>query len=621
MFNHEVVSTRIRTLAFALALSISAMFVFSAPLFAGRITLATNLNPAGALAIDPNGRSIEFSQVTQSPCAGEVDAIPADGGVLTQLSTNAALVDSGYCRGVGQLWYAQDYLVYGYGGYVTTNIDRVNAPCGNSCKHLVANLSGGNFLGTLGSFSPRKSNAYFMAGFSSLNQIPLAGGAQSVLTSGYFIESTSLDAPNPNYPASASGLFFVDHNTLNVFASDFSAGTPTTVIQSLPDEGAIQADSRYVFWWDANSIVEGAKGQTCSIPACTTLASGAVQSVVIDESEVDNSAGSVYFSDGANLWLQQKSGGVPQLMYAGANTTVLQTDGAQVYFSDSGSLFLLPVLATTGDLPINLSSVGTVGSSTLNDGFYWIDGGNGSPGAGFLSYIVEQASQVDSYQYSSTPNAKLEHKCSCKAAVYAALARYVLRAQGQFTAATGVKIDDFFYVGSPAPCAAGDTTSGGFWAGNKLNWTNPVFDNVKFGAKTKIAGDVLESMLANGPVLVQDDSKPHWVLATNVATVAYDGGQVTGIVAYEPLSGSKVLLAYNSSSSSYYVDLILDPLMNIWCSGTAGCPNLLSDINRGALRYSTPFNANGTPNFSKYDLESVVEKFTPDYAIAATVSP
>jgi hypothetical protein len=593
--------------AIPICLLVASLFSISTVAEAGNgIVLETGLNAPTSIAVDGNGRSLYFRQLEQSPCQGGLDAIPADGGADTQISSSSALYDSGYCRGVSSASFSGADIIFGYGGYVTYNIDVASAPCGSSCTHLVSGLSGGALLGAL------NGQVYYSAGFSAINSIPVSGGSSSQLTGDVFVRANVIDAPNPNYNAFSQGIYFIDYYTKNVDRLDLTSSTPTAVIQGLPDEGNILTDSLNTYWADGNSIIEAAKNSTCSVPTCTTLYSGQVNSFVVDEQEVDNSAGSIFFSTGSSLVRLAKSGGA-QTMYSGTSVSVLQTDGAQVYFVDNGVLKSLPVNAISGNKPLTLASSIAVSRSTLNDGFYWTTVGSGQPGAGSVSYVVQQASQIDNFQYSSTSVAVSEHKCSCQAAVLAMLARSVLKAQGQYTAATGIKIDDFFQVTDPTnPC--GGKGGGGDWGPTIGTWKNPVYNNVKLQKKSPITSTTnLSSLLQTGPVLLQDSLKPHWILATNQAAVSYNNSAVSGIVAYDPLSGSKVLLTA-VQPGTYKVGLILDPKTNVWCGSSTDCPNLLKDINGAALKFSVM-------HFSSYDLTKVLETFTPDNYIQTIVRP
>lgn len=567
------------------------------------LSLGKNLNAPGPIALDGSGAHLFFGQTTQSACGGELDNFPADAGTKTQVANGTALFDSGYCRGIDRMAFSGAAVVYGYGGYVTYNIDEASASCGNHCQHLVSGMQGGAFLGVF------NGSAYFSFGFRDINSIPLTGGSSNTLASGYFVRAISFDTPNPNYSPKSNGLYFVDWNTYGAYRLDLKNNGLSTVMQGNPDEGSILTDSKNVYWSDGTQIISGAKNTTCTYP-CSKLYAGTVTGFVADETELDNSKGSLFFSDNSNLWRLPKSG-TASVVYTGANVRVLQTDGAAVYFLDNGFLKLLPVNANIGVAPLALASSASVSSSTLADGFYWTDVGNGNPGTGELNYVVQQVSQLDGLQYSRSDLAIKLYKCSCKAATFAMLARGVLRSHGQYVAATGVKIDYFFNTnGSQDPCPDKNAPGADWYAANGA-WKNPVLDDVELGDPHKIGATDIALLVQKGPVLLgRSDSNLHWILATNLAKVTHGNDTASGIAAYDPLSGSKVLV--QGQAGAYYLGLILDPKTNTWCNWTTDCPNLIDDMNKAALKFGI------VKAFTSRDV-SFLQSFTPSHYQAAVV--
>jgi len=578
-----------------------SLAVSTSTAMAGAIPLATGLNRPQPILLDGNGANVYFGQLTQSPCAGELDSIPVSGGNIVQLSTAAALSDSGRCRGTDPIVLSGTSILYADGGYVTADIDRVDTPCGGSCTHLEHSISGGAL------FEAANGNAYFMSGFSTLNTVPVSGGASSSLISGYFIRSTALDQPNPNYAATATGFYFVDYYTKNAFRMDLSTHSVTTLMHGLPVEGIILTDSKNLYWSgedQGQGLFAADKTSDCTIGTCVALLSGNIDSFIVDESESDNPDGSVFASDGTHLWHITKAG-VAQSIYSGTGVKALATDGAKIYFLAGGGLKTLPVTATNSTAPRNVASGVTPQYWTLNNGFHWTEFSGDTPGTGAVFYVAQQSSQLDTLQYTLSANEALLYKCTALAAVYANMARTVLEAQAQHVAATGIKIDDFYRIsGSGDPCATGG--GAGDWTGNGT-WQNPVQSNVTFGTKTTITASFdLTAQVANGPVLLQGTRTPRWLLATNTATVTHGLGPVSGISAYDPQTGTRVLLQANSGS--YNPVLILDPKTNVWCAWVAECPNLVNDMRSTTL------------NFVASSLEPT-QDFVAKFYIPATVRP
>lgn len=603
----------------------------STSVFAGAITIATGLDYPAAVKVDANGANLIFSQTSQAQSCGggadQVDAIPADenSGEPEPIATGTAIYDSGRCRGVSEIALSQGFLVYGYGGYVTTDIDEAQerSPCLSSCAHLEQNLGGAGFLGNF------DGCAIYFQNFADIDNVAINGGrCQGQLTSSHWPRSNVIDDPDPNYASSSSGLYFFDYDSFNVERMDLNGYTVSPIIQNISQEGYILTDSQNVYFSAGQNLYEGAKSSSCSLSTadCLSLYTGTLQSYAVDESENDTAdqSGSAFVSDGTNLWQTPKNGSAATKIYSGTNIQTVSTDGSDVYFVDNGALEVLPVNAANHPVdPLMLvSSSVNVSYSELGDGFYWADDGDGTDGAGSLYYVVEQASQLDSLQYTKLalvekPNKM--YKCSCEAAVFAMLARNVLRAQGQYVAASGIKIDDFFYIATENnPCNPNDN-GGAYWYGNNNGWMNPVSNNITFGTYTKVTKKTnIASLLSAGPVLLQTKPKsaePHWILATNVATVQYGSNQVTGVVAYDPLSGTKLLL---QESGGTYQNLILDPLTDVWSSCSGSCTTLLSDINGGALQFS--YLNRKRESFSLYDLDYVLG-FTPNYYCTTSVTP
>jgi hypothetical protein len=577
-------------LATALTVAV-AVTAQSGPAVAGGIRLASNLNAPGPVRLDGSGARVLFGQTTQSPCSGDFEALSADGGSKTQIAANAVLFESGFCRGIGRIVFSGPSVVYGYGGYGDYNLDIAASPCGESCTHLLTGLTGGVFLGVY------NKNAYYSANFSDIDTVPLTGGTSSTIASGYFVRTTMLDSIAKN--GWIPGLYFVDYNSSSVFDIDLSTKQVTAIISSMPHEGLIMTDSQRVYWWDGSQIIASKKTLNCLYP-CSTLYSGKVTSIALDESELDNQKGSIFFADNTTLWRLPKSGGA-QIMYTGKGVQVLQTDGAAVYFLDHGALKVLPTNATTSIVPLSLASSAAAAYSTLDDGFYWADDADGSPGSGKLNYVVQQVSQLDSLQYSTTDLAGKLYACSCKAATFAMLARSVLISHGQDVAASGVKIDSFFNTGGSQDPCPDESAPGAAWTGNGT-WKNPVYNDVQLSDVSAIGSVDVASLLKSGPVFLgRKDSDLHWVLATNVATVVHGSSKVSGIAAYEPLTGSKVLL--QGGAGSYRIALILDPNTNVWCSFSE-C-SLVNDINNAALKFGA-IKGGFTPGELSF-----LQKFTP----------
>jgi hypothetical protein len=586
-----------RVFASSLAIVAAAM-LWGQGVVADGIRIATKLNLPGPIRLDSGGTHLLFGQVNQSPCSGELDAVAADGGSISQISSNAAIFESGFCRGISQMVFSGSNVLFGYGGYGDYNLDVAPGPCGAACKHLLTALTGGIFLGVF------NGNAYYSANFTDIDTIPISGGNSTLLNSGYFVRSMMLDTVAKNNWI--SGLHFVDYNSSSVFQLNLNTNQATTIIKSTPDEGFILTDSQRVFWWDGNQIIASKKTENCLYP-CSKLYSGKVTSIGVDESELDNSKGNIFFGDGANLWRLPKSGGA-QIIYAGKNIQFVQTDGAAVYFLDRGALKLLPTNAMDGIAPLTLASSAAISYSTLNDGLYWADDADGSPGAGKIYYLVQQASQLDALQYSTTDAANKLYSCSCKAATFALLARTVLLSHGQDVAASGVKIDYFFDTnGSQEPCSD-KNAPGATWAANG-RWKNPVYSDVVLSGVQKIGTVDVASLLKSGPVFLgRSDSDLHWMLATNVAKVLHGHDNVSGIAAYDPLSGSKVLL--QGQSGSYQIAFVLDPKTNLWCTFSE-C-SLVDDINNAALQYGH------VKKFTSEDL-SFLQQFKPSNYQTANV--
>jgi hypothetical protein len=278
---------------------------------------------------------------------------------------------------------------------------------------------------------------------------------------------------------------------------------------------------------------------------------------------------------------------------------------------NNGSLKMLPVNASSGISPITLAYKISISSTALDDGFYWADVGDGNPGDGKLLYVVQQRSQLDGLQYSTSAMAKKLYKCSCKAATFAMLARAVLESHGQHTAATAVKVDYFFDTnGSDDPCPDPNAPGANWYTANG-SWKNPAVGDVDLGTIQGIGTTDIASLVQAGPVFLgRQDTNVHWILATNLATVMHGNDKVTGIAAYDPLSGSKVLV--QGQSGSYLLALILDPKTNTWCDWDVDCPNLVDDMNNSALQFGVvkPFTAG--------DL-SFLQNFTPSHYQASVV--
>src|SRR5262249_9074067 len=138
-------------------------------------------------------------------------------------------------------------------------------------------------------------------------------------------------------------------------------------------------------------------------------------------------------------------------------------------------------------------------------------------------------------------------------------------------------------------------------------WQNPVQSNGTFGTKTKVTASFdLATQVANGPVLLQGTKTARWLLATNTATVTHSSGPGSGISAYDPQNGTRVLR--RAKSGGYNPVLILDPKTHVWCAWVAECPNLVTDMRSTTL------------NFTAASLEPT-QDFVAKFYIAATVRP
>ncbi|HWA92539.1 MAG TPA: hypothetical protein VG889_21085 [Rhizomicrobium sp.] len=591
--------TRARALACAIA-----AFAAASPAAADAILLASGLNAPPAIALDGNGGRLFFSQLDTATCDGELDRIPASGGALQTIGTGFGARDGAVCRGLTQLLFTSDSAalkqkaIYGWSignaDYATGTSDLDGNP------QLLTSMHFGTLLGVLG------GDAYYSYGFCCLATLPVGGGGLQNAASGYFVRSTAFDPSDPNYAPDAAGIYFINYFDSTVYRYDLTSQAVASVMQGLPTEGYIATDSRNVYWSDDTSaLLVQAKGASCVMPACTALHTGATtHGIAVDEAETDNPAGSVFFSTGTKLYRAAKTGGT-RLVYGGADVLVLATDGAQVYFTDGTTLKSIPVNATSPSKALTLASAVSPVHWTLNDGLYWTDSGDGSPGAGKIFYVVQQASQLDALQYSTSADAAALQACAALPALYATLARTVLEAQGLHVAATGVKFDDFYrVVDSGNPCASGGGAAD--WSGNGV-WQNPVQGNVAFAARKKAtAATDLAALLAGGPVMLQGTKSARWLLATNAAVVTHGSDQVAGISAYDPLSGSRLLL--QPDAGSYHAALILDPRTNVWCAWAAECPNLVKDIKSSTLK------------FISYDL-GVLQDFAPKFYITTTVRP
>ncbi len=263
--------------------------------------------------------------------------------------------------------------------------------------------------------------------------------------------------------------------------------------------------------------------------------------------------------------------------------------------------------AASTDQPVNLATNFNPAYWTLDNGFYWTDPGDGSPGAGSVNYVAQQASQLDSLQYSSSAAEASLYKCAALSALYTALARTVLESEGQHVQATGVKIDDFYRVNNSSdPCGAGGGTSD--WSGSSTR-QNPVQNNVTYSSIKKVTASTdLESLVQQGPVLLEGSKSVRWMLATANVTVTHGTEQVAGVSMYDPLSGSRVLFQYDVGQGQYKPALILDPRKNVWCAWTGECPNLVKNIRTTTAR------------FTLYEL-GVIQDFVPRHYMTAVVRP
>jgi hypothetical protein len=575
---------------------------------AGAIQLINGIDPHGPVKVDGNDGYVYFGQLHTAGCTGEMDRAPVNGGSLGVIATGLSGVDGGTCRGLNEILFSTDpglqaqRVLYGWS-------------IGNASSTIAAaDLSGSNPIDLVSEeFADLKGayggNVYYPSLFQYLSTVPIGGGASDRLLSGYFIRDISIDLPDPNYPSGSDGVFFINYYDDSVYRSALASGPASPLIQSVPDEGTILTDSRNVYlrgFSDSDRLIEAGKGASCTIPNCLSLFSDPVSSFVVDESESDNPAGSVFVSDGSNLWRVAKTGGA-QLMHAGTGLTVLQTDGAKVYFIDGQNLRTLPVNAITSDKPVTYASGVHPDFWTLDNGFYWTDDGDGTPGSGSVYYIAQQASQYDRMRYSSAAAESSLKSCASVPAVYTALARTVLEAQGQHVPATGVKIDDFYRITDAGnPCGSGGGAPD--WSGNGA-WQNPVQSAVAFGsARNVTASTDLSSLVNQGPVMIQGENSVRWMLLTSDSSVPHGAEQVSGISAYDPLSGSRVLFQFDSGTGKYKAVLILDPRANVWCAWTADCPRLVSDIHTSTLN----FNINTL---------GIIENFVPRRYIATTVRP
>jgi hypothetical protein len=304
-------------------------------------------------------------------------------------------------------------------------------------------------------------------------------------------------------------------------------------------------------------------------------------------------------------------------------------DTSAVYFRDGSKLLKLPANAAAGAAPTILSSSADIQDDpVLKDGLFWTSVAQYLNGAGSANMVVEQVSQLDSLQYGSS-TAALEAPCACLATIYAQLARNILRTQqnafaGELQNSLGipasVTVDDFFQVSNPnSPCSK-TGGKGAAWAGNGT-WTNPAYGAaVGFTVTNPIGATDLSAALANGPVLLEGATssatgaaEAHWILANGPATIQYASAKVSGIVAYDPLSGSKILLT--GGAGSYSVKFILDPVTSAWCNFSVTCAGkgsgtLVSHINTPTMN----------PPFKIGDLNSI-KAFRPNHYRALTISP
>ncbi len=338
----------------------------------------------------------------------------------------------------------------------------------------------------------------------------------------------------------------------------------------------------------------------------------------------------VFVSDGTSVWGIPTNGTSATKLYSGSSVRVIEANTNSVYFTDGASLYQMPfgVTSPTVSKPMLLSSAVDYDSGPLAYGLYWTSVAGRTDGAGSAHMVVEQVSQLDSLQYSSTVAAK-EAPCACLSTIFAQLARTILRAQNPafgtqngLGVPTNITIDNFFDVINPSsPCSL----AGG--AGADWNGFSPFHNPVYGAAQGTDASNSkpmqffnISSKLSAGPVILDGSvvgasgvTESHYILATDQAAVQYGGKKYTGIVAFDPLSGSKVFLT--GGSGSYSVKLMLDPVTSQWCAFgdvCAGANNttLVSHINKPTF----------SPQFGVNDL-NVLMRFVPNHYRAVTVLP
>jgi hypothetical protein len=580
-----------------------------------QVSIAVGLSTPQPPAIGPTGGYLYFGQQSQATCQAELDRMPADAsnGTWSTIASGLGLSDSyADCRGIGAIAFSGSKLIYNWGSYDNSTLVVANLD-GSGSQTLVKNYSGGNLLGII------NGAVYYTTGFSQINKIPLSGGTSTALASGYFVRSTVVDP----FDGAAGAIYFVDYYSNGVWRFDAGRNSAQEIISGATQEGVIFEDTGNVYLVFSGGIFKVRKGQVCAISStCVTLwptptQSGTVQSYALGK-------GSIFFTVGADLWRVSTSGAGATKLYSGTTPHVQAADTGFVYFTDGTQLFKLISDAGAGGKPILLSTSAHFDASTLDHGLYWTDKAGSIDGAGAVHMVVEQVSQLDSLQYGSS-TAAMEAPCAGLGAIYTQLARSVLRLQnpttlnapGYMGIIQNITIDEFLDVTNPTSPCASTSGSGAVWAGVG-SFHNPVSGAVKGLTTTNALGLTdIGSLLSTGPVLLESVAPsaagPHWILATEQAVVSYAGATVSGVIAYDPLSGTKILLTGGGGSNA--ATLILDPVTSAWCGFSdpcagAGGATLVSHINTSTMK----------PAFNTADL-AAIQSFQPSYYRAITISP
>ncbi len=301
---------------------------------ANAVQLVGGIDVHGPIQIDANDGFAYFGQLHISDCSGEMDRVSINGGGAGVVATGLSGIDGGTCRGLNEILFSTDPGLQKQRVLFSWSI-------GNASGTMAAaDLSGSNRIDLVSAVfedlhGAYQGKAYYPSGFNFLSTVPVGGGSPQNLVSGYFIRSISFDLPNSNYPSGSDGIYFTNYYDKSVYRSDLIAGGATAVIQGMPDEGVILTDSRNVYlsdFSDGNRLIVEAKGASCTVPNCLSLFSGTINGFVVDESERDNPNGSVFVSEGSNLWRVSKSG-TSQLMHAGTGIRFSRQTAPRFIFS------------------------------------------------------------------------------------------------------------------------------------------------------------------------------------------------------------------------------------------------------------------------------------------------